>query len=386
MKVKIEIAKERFGKMLEMQLERISKINEGGGFKDYKALSKIVIGMIPGDGIGPYIAKEAERVLIHLLKEEIGAGKVELRQISGLSYEEREKMLSPIPGSALEQIKACDVLLKGPITTNNATTGAQNVESTNVAIRRILDLFANVRPVRIPEFGVEWTFFRENTEGGYAVGSEGIEVDRDLAVDFTVVTTEGCERVIRAAFEFAAANGKKRVTAVTKANIIKTTDGKFLTAFYRIATEYPEISADDWYVDIMAAKLLDEKRRSGFEVFVMPNLYGDILTDEAAQLQGGVGTAGGANIGKQYAMFEAIHGSALRMVEEGRAPYADPTSILRAAAMLLIHIGYSEYAEMLEKALDTCASEKRVAITGGKDGATCAEYTDYVMEKLGGLM
>ena len=219
-------------------------------------------------------------------------------------------------------------------------------------MRKALDLFANVRPVRVPEKGIDWTFFRENTEGAYAVGSKGFAFDENINVDFTIVTQEGTERIIRAAFEYAKKNGKTRVTAVTKANIIKTTDGKFLDVFYKMAKEYPEITADDWYIDIMTAKLIDEKRRRDFQVFVLPNLYGDIITDEAAEFQGGVGTAGSSNIGNRYAMFEAIHGSAPRMVEEGRAQYADPCSVMRAVVLLLSHIGYQEEANKLEKALD----------------------------------
>ncbi len=205
----------------------------------------------------------------------------------------------------------------------------------------------------------------------------------DLGVDFTVVTSQGCERIIRTAFEFAKANNKTRVTAVTKANIIKVTDGKFLDIFYEIAKEYPEITADDWYIDIMTAKLVDEKRRKDFQVLVLPNLYGDILTDEAAEFQGGVGTAGSANIGKRYAMFEAIHGSAPRMVKEGRDIYADPCSMIRAGAMLLSHIGYKEEADKLYKSLDiTTITEKKLVITGRDTGATGEEFANYLMDTI----
>jgi isocitrate dehydrogenase (NAD+) len=173
------------------------------------------------------------------------------------------------------------------------------------------------------------------------------------------------------------------VTVVTKANVIKTTDGKFLDTAKKIAEEYPEVEMDDWYIDIMTAKLVDEKRRTQFKVLVLPNLYGDILTDEAAEFQGGVGTAGSANIGKRYAMFEAIHGSAPRMVDEGRAQYADPCSIIRAAGMLLDHIGYSEEAKRLQMALDICGQyEKKLVLTGRDTGATGAEYAEYLMETL----
>ena len=155
---------------------------------------------------------------------------------------------------------------------------------------------------------------------------------------------------------------------------------------YEIAKEYPGITADDWYIDIMTAKLLDEKRRQDFQVVVLPNLYGDIITDEAAELQGGVGTAGSANIGKKYAMFEAIHGSAPRMVNEGRDIYADPCSVIRAGAMLLNHIGYVEESNKLYQALDICTvTEKRLVMTGRDTGATGTQFADYIMETIEGL-
>ena len=166
-----------------------------------------------------------------------------------------------------------------------------NIESANVAMRKELDLFANVRPVKVPEQGIDWTFYRENTEGSYAVGSQGVHVSGDLAIDFCVTTTEGSERIARAAFEHAKKAGKTRVTVVTKANVIKTTDGKFLNICKEVAKDYPGIEVDDWYIDIMTAKLVDPKRRTQFQVVVLPNLYGDIITDEAAEFQGGVGTA-----------------------------------------------------------------------------------------------
>ncbi|MBQ1374672.1 MAG: isocitrate/isopropylmalate dehydrogenase family protein, partial [Clostridia bacterium] len=162
--------------------------------------------------------------------------------------------------------------------------------------------------------------------------------------------------------------------------------GKFLDLCRKVAAEYPDIETDDWYIDIMTAKLVDEKRRRDFRVFILPNLYGDIITDEAAEFQGGVGTAGSANIGKRYAMFEAIHGSAPRMVKEGREKYADPCSVLRAAVMLLNHIGYNDRAARLERALDICMyEEKKLVMTGRDTGATCEEFSDYVMETVSKL-
>lgn len=379
----IEAAKEKFGKLLEEQLKRVEVMKQQGDFTNYKNLDKIIIGVCGGDGIGPAITSQAQRVLEYLLSDDVKAGKVEFRVIDGLTIERRAAEMAAIPPAVLEELKECHVILKGPTTTPRKGDPWPNVESANVAMRKELDLFANVRPVRIPEQGIDWTFYRENTEGAYAVGSKGVNVTEDLGVDFTVVTSQGTERIIRAAFEFAKANGKTRVTAVTKANIIKTTDGKFLDIFKEISKDYPDITADDWYIDIMTAKLVDEKRRKDFQVLVLPNLYGDILTDEAAEFQGGVGTAGSANIGKRYAMFEAIHGSAPRMVDEGRDIYADPCSVIRAGAMLLAHLGYSVESEKLYKALDICTiTERKLVITGRNTGATSGEFADYLMDTI----
>ena len=379
----IEAAKEQFGKLLEEQLQRVEVMKQQDDFLNYKELDKIIIGVCDGDGIGPAITAQAQRVLEYLLADKVAAGKVEIRSIEGLTIERRAAEMAAIPPEVLEKLKECHVILKGPTTTPRKGDKWPNVESANVAMRKELDLFANVRPVRIPDKGVDWTFYRENTEGAYAIGSKGIHVTKDLGVDFTVTTSQGTERIIRAAFEFAKANGKTRVTAVTKANIIKTTDGKFLDIFREIAKDYPNITADDWYIDIMTAKLVDEKRRKDFQVMVLPNLYGDIITDEAAEFQGGVGTAGSANIGKKYAMFEAVHGSAPRMVQEGRDIYADPCSVIRGGAMLLAHIGYITESEKLCKALDICTiTEKKMVITGRDTGATSAEFANYLMDTI----
>ena len=379
----IEEAKEKFGVLLEEQLQRVDRMKAENDFIDYSKLDKIIIGVVGGDGIGPAITAQAQRILEFLLKEEVDAGKVEFKVIDGCTIENRAAVGKALPDDVLAELKKCHVILKGPTTTPRAGDPWPNIESANVAMRKELDLFANVRPVKVPEAGIDWTFYRENTEGGYAVGSKGIHVNDDLAIDFVVTTTEGSERIARAAFEYAKKMGKTRVTAVTKANVVKTTDGKFLNICKEVAKDYPGIELDDWYIDIMTAKLVDEKRRTQFQVLVLPNLYGDILTDEAAEFQGGVGTAGSANIGKRYAMFEAIHGSAPRMVTEGRDKYADPCSIIRAGVMLLEQIGYTEKAKRLENALDICMyQEKALKITGRDTGATSAEFADYVMSKL----
>ncbi|MBR3975110.1 MAG: isocitrate/isopropylmalate dehydrogenase family protein [Clostridia bacterium] len=379
----IKNALEAYEKLLRTQLERNDRIKETKDFVEYDKLDKIIIGVCGGDGIGPVITEESAKVLKFLLKKDVEAGKVEFRNIEGLTIENRIAKMQPIPDDVMAQLKECHVILKGPTTTPQAGDGRPNIESANVAMRKALDLFANVRPVRIPEEGIDWTFFRENTEGAYAVGSCGINVTDDLAMDFVVTTTEGTQRIARLAYNYARANKKERVSIIQKANVIKTTDGKFLKLCKEIGEEYPEIITDEWYIDICTAKLIDKKRRTDFKVFILPNLYGDIITDEAAEFQGGVGTAGSANIGKRYAMFEAIHGSAPRMVSEGRGQYADPCSMLRASAMLLSHIGYIKESEALDKALDICMFEEAaIKITGRETGATCSEFAEYVMNKL----
>ena len=376
----------KFRRILEQQLTRVENMKAQGGFVDYEKLDTIRIGVCGGDGIGPTITKEAGRVLAFILDDLVKSGKITFVPIDGLTIENRIATGKAIPDDVMEELKSCHIILKGPTTTPQKGDGMPNIESANVAMRKALDLFANIRPVKVPEEGISWCIFRENTEGGYAVGSQGFNVTDDLAVDFTITTAQGSERIARLAYDYARRNGLSRVSLVTKANIIKTTDGNFLEDCHKVAEEYPEITTDEWYADIMTAKLIDKKRRRDFQVLLLPNLYGDIISDEAAEFQGGVGTAGCANIGKKYAMFEAIHGSAPRMVREGRAMYADPCSMLRASVMLLSHIGLQDRADRLERALDICSfEEKRLVITGRDTGATCEEFGDYVMETLKSL-
>ena len=375
----VNSAVEQFRSILEEQIARQRKMEADTAYTDYKKLDKIIIGVCGGDGIGPIISAESVRVLEFILKEEIETGKVEIRTIEGLTIENRIAHNKAIPDDVLDEIKACNVILKAPTTTLKGGT----LESANVAMRRELDLYANVRPVTVPEDNIDWTFFRENTEGEYVLGSRGVEIPDTLAFDFKVTTNEGTKRIARAAFEYAKNNGKTNVAIVTKANIMKKTDGKFSEICHEVAKDYPGIEAEDWYIDIMTANLVNPRVRSKFQVILLPNLYGDIITDEAAQLQGGVGTAGSANIGDVYAMFEPIHGSAPRMIEDGIGEYANPTSIFKATEMLLRHIGFNAKADLLNKALLICTEEeKKVVVTGDRDGATCREFGDYLMETI----
>jgi isocitrate dehydrogenase (NAD+) len=279
----LKAAVEKFEALAREQSARSDRIKQQGDFVDYDALDTIVIGVCGGDGIGPVITKESARVLEYMLADDVKAGKVTFKPIDGLTIENRVAANKAIPDDVLEELKSCHVILKGPTTTPQAGDPWPNIESANVAMRKALDLFCNLRPVKVPEEGIDWTFFRENTEGAYAVGSKGVHVTDDLAMDFVVTTTEGTKRIAKLAYDYARRNGKDRVSIITKANVIKTTDGKFLNLCKEVGKDYPEITTDEWYIDILTAKLIDPKRRRDFKVIVLPNLYGDIITDEAAE-------------------------------------------------------------------------------------------------------
>lgn len=378
----ISQAQEKFGELIQSEFERIERMKQDTEVKDFSKLDKIVVGILPGDGIGPIIMEQAVRVIKALIPDEIASGKVELRHIEGMTIENRAAKLQSLPDDVFEEIKKCDVIIKGPMVTPRAGEPWPNLVSANSLLRRGLELFAAVRPIRIPDKGIDWTFFRENIEGEYIWGNKGIQVDEDLAVDFKVQTKQGSERIARAAFEFARKNGKKNVTIVTKANIVKLADGNFIKAVRKVGEEYPEIEIQERLVDAMCAKMLDPEFNRGIEVVVLPNLYGDIVTDIAAEHQGGLGTASSSNIGNKYAMFEAIHGTAPYLMSHGRGEYADPSSLIRAAGMMLAHIGYADKKVLLEKALDVCTTEKKVVLTTFTEDASAKEYTDYIIETI----
>ena len=378
----ISQAQEKFGELIQSEFERIERMKQDTEVKDFSKLDKIVVGILPGDGIGPIIMEQAVRVIKALIPDEIASGKVELRHIEGMTIENRAAKLQSLPDDVFEEIKKCDVIIKGPMVTPRAGEPWPNLVSANSLLRRGLELFAAVRPIRIPDKGIDWTFFRENIEGEYIWGNKAIQVDEDLAVDFKVQTKQGSERIARAAFEFARKNGKKNVTIVTKANIVKLADGNFIKAVRKVGEEYPEIEIQERLVDAMCAKMLDPEFNKGIEVVVLPNLYGDIVTDIAAEHQGGLGTASSSNIGNKYAMFEAIHGTAPYLMSHGRGEYADPSSLIRAAGMMLAHIGYADKKVLLEKALDVCTTEKKVVLTTFTEDASAKEYTDYIIETI----
>ena len=380
----IKAAEARFGELIRGENARIEAMKQDSEVKDFSKLSHIKVGILPGDGIGPIIMEQAVRVVEELLKDEIASGRVELHEIPGMTIERRSELMESLPEDVMEECKKCDVLVKGPFVTPRPGDPYPNLVSANSLLRRGLNLFAAVRPIKMPDKGIDWTFFRENIEGEYIWGNKGIEVNEDLGIDFKVCTKPGAERIARAAFEFARKNGKTNVTVVTKSNIVKLADGNFLKTVHRIgAEEYPEIEVQDRLVDAMAAKMTDPEFNAGIQVVVLPNLYGDIVTDVAAELQGGLGTASSSNIGNQYALFEAIHGTAPYLMSHGRGHYANPCSLIRAMGEMMAHIGYGDRKAILDQALDICTvTERKVVLTTETKDASAAEFTDYLIETI----
>lgn len=376
-------AQEKFGTLIQNESARIERMKEDSAPVDFSKKEKIVIGVLPGDGVGPILMEQALRVLVELVGKEIAENKIEIRTIEGMTIENRVAKMESLPADVIPKIKVCDVLVKGPMVTPRAGDGLPNLVSANSLLRRTLELFAAVRPIKIPDKNIDWTFFRENIEGEYIWGDKGIQVDDDLAVDFKVQTKQGSERIARAAFEFARKNGKKNVTIVTKANIVKLVDGNFIKAVRKVGEEYPDIEIQERLVDAMCAKMLDPDFNQGIEVVVLPNLYGDIVTDVAAEHAGGLGNACSSNIGNHYALFEAIHGTAPYLISHGRGEYANPCSLIRAIGQMLIHIGYADRNELLEKALEICTvTEKKLVVTTFAEDASAAEFTDYLIETI----
>ena len=379
----IRVAQEKFAELIRSEYERIERMKADQEITDFAALDTIVVGVLPGDGIGPIIMEQALRVLKNLMAPELESGKLEVRVIEGMTIENRAAKLQSLPDEVFEEVKKCNVIIKGPMVTPRASDPWPNLLSANSLLRRGLELFAAVRPIRIPDKGIDWTFFRENIEGEYIWGNKGIQVNEDLAVDFKVQTKQGSERIARAAFEFARKNGKKNVTIVTKANIVKLADGNFIKAVRKVGEEYPDIEIQERLVDAMCAKMLDPEFNKGIEVIVLPNLYGDIVTDVAAEHQGGLGRASSSNLENKYAVFEAIHGTAPYLMEHGRGEYADPCSLIRAVGMMMAHIGYGDRKEILEKALDICTvTERKKVVTTFPEDASAKEFTDYLLETI----
>ncbi len=328
------------------------------------------ITLIPGDGIGPEITAATVRVI-----EATGVDIEWETQILGAQALER--FGETLPEASVESIRRNKVALKGPIT----TPVGKGFTSVNVGLRKALDLYANVRPVRaLPNVKARYpeldlVIVRENTEGLYS-GIEHIVVP-GVVESLRVITKKASDRIVKYAFDYARDNGRKKVTAVHKANIMKLSDGLFLECFYEVAKAYPEIEADDKIIDNCCMQLV--MRPEQFDVMVMENLFGDILSDLCAGLIGGLGLAPGANIGEQGAVFEAVHGSAPDIAGQG---VANPTALILSAIQMLRYIGEREAGNRLEAALLAVFADG-TAITRDLGGtAKTNEFARAIEEKI----
>jgi isocitrate dehydrogenase (NAD+) len=298
------------------------------------------ITLIPGDGTGPELVSATRRVL----------------EATGIEFDwdtheagadVMDKYGTPLPDTVLDSIRANGVALKGPITTPVGT----GFRSVNVAIRKALDLYANLRPARamkgipICHENVDVIVVRENTEGLYA-GIEHDVIPDEAAESIRIITRRGTERIVRFAFEYARANGRRLVTAVHKANILKATDGLFLRVAREVAEQYPDIEFNDRIVDNMCMQLVQRPRE--YDVLVMPNLFGDIVSDLASGLVGGLGVAPGANFGRDLAVFEPVHGSAPKYTGKNKV---NPTATILSGALMLRHLGEHDAARSVETAV-----------------------------------
>ena len=327
------------------------------------------VTLIPGDGIGPEVAAAARKVV------DASGAKIEWH-VAEAGEAQMEVCGTPLPQATIDSVRADGLALKGPITTPVGT----GFRSVNVALRKEFDLYANVRPARSFK-GVKGRYedvdivtVRENTEDLYA----GIEhmVGEDAAESIKLITRKGSERIVRYAFDYAVKNGRKKVTAVHKANIMKCTDGLFLDVARAVAEEYPQIEFEDKIVDATCMQLV--QKPEAFDVMVLPNLYGDIVSDLCAGLVGGLGLAPSANIGKDCAIFEAVHGSAPK---HAGLNDANPTALILSAVMLLRHIGETEAAERIESAvLALIAEGTTTRDLGGSLGTD--EFADAVIAKM----
>ncbi len=328
------------------------------------------VTLIPGDGSGPEVIAAAKRVVeatgvaIEWEQAEAGAAMI-------------EKCGTPLPDETIESIRRNGVALKGPVTTPVGT----GFRSVNVAMRKIFDLYANVRPAKtypgvITRFeNIDLVVVRENTEDLYA----GIEhmVGEDAAESIKLITRKGCERIIRYAFDFAVREGRKKVTAVHKANIMKCTDGMFLDIARQIAKEYPQIEFNDSIVDAMCMRLV--MHPEDYDVLVCPNLYGDIVSDLCAGLVGGLGLTPSANIGVSGAIFEPIHGSAPDIAGQHKI---NPTAAILSASLMLAHLGEAKAAADIEQAVTKVISEGKTLTQDMGGTASTEEFADAVIAAL----
>lgn len=328
------------------------------------------ITLFKGDGIGPEITEQVIRVLeaLNLPLE------FEEYEIGQISY---EKTGTLIPDEAIESIKRNKVALKAPVT----TPIGKGFRSVNVGLRLALDLYANIRPakslkgVKTRYDNVDLVTFRENTEDLYIGLEEEISADEVHAIK--KITRKASERIIRSAFDYAVDNNRKKVTCVHKANILKKSDGLFLHIFEEIAKEYPNIEANSLIVDNTCMQLVMKPEQ--FDIMVMPNLYGDILSDLTSGLIGGLGLLPSCNKNDDYAIFEAVHGSAPDIAGKG---IANPIALLLSAVMMLEHLNYKDEANRIRKAIDDVLENTDIKTPdlGGK--ATSKEYTDEIIKRL----
>ncbi len=328
------------------------------------------VTLIPGDGIGPEVVKAARKV--------IDATGVKLDyEIKKAGKEVTGEKGTPLPDEVLESVKRNKVALKGPIT----TPVGSGFRSVNVAIRQKLNLFANIRPTKnLPGVGVkecDVVTIRENTEGLYSGVEHYCDEDKNSAETHCIITRKASERLAKFAFEYALNEGREKVTAVHKANIMKTTGGLFLDVAKEISNDFPEIQFEDRIVDNMAMQLVSKPER--YDVLLTPNLFGDILSDLCAGLVGGLGVAPGGNIGHEMAVFEPVHGSAPKYAGEDKV---NPTAEILSAAMMLKYIGEREAATRIYKAVQSAVKEgdKLTYDLGGDSGTQ--EFAEYVASKI----
>ncbi|MCW7463702.1 NADP-dependent isocitrate dehydrogenase [Leptospira limi] len=337
-----------------------------------------IVTLIEGDGIGPEIIQQTIRIL-----NEAKSG-LQFEKVDAGSSVYLSGILSGIAENAWDTIRKYPTILKGPITTPRG----KGYKSLNVTIRKTLGLYANVRPAKTYDPFIatnhpntDIVIIRENEEDTYA----GIEhrQTREVTQCLKLITVPGTEKIVRYAFEFARSNGRKKITCMVKDNIMKITDGLFANIFQTIAKEYPEIEAESMIIDIGAALLANRPQK--FDVILAPNLYGDILSDIAAEVTGSVGMCGSANIGDFVSMFEAVHGSAPDIAGKN---IANPTAVIKATVMMLTHLGKTEKAKLIRNAVlktiedgyrtaDVFQNQKNTTLVGTK------EYTDAIIDRLG---
>ena len=348
------------------------------------------VTLIPGDGTGPEIAQAARRA--------IDATGVKIDwEVLNAGADVAEKTGNPLPTEVIDSIKRNKVGLKGPITTQLG----KGFRSVNVGLRQALGLYANVRPcktykgVRSKYEGIDLVIVRENTEGMYSgiefdIGTPevkdmigtikrlgGPQLREESAVSIKVISRQASERIVKFAFDYAAKNNRRKVTAVHKANIMKFSDGLFLETAQKVAHAFPRIEFEDRIVDNMCMQLVQKPEL--YDVLVLPNLYGDIVSDLAAGLVGGLGVAPGANIGTEAAVFEPVHGSAPKYAGLNKA---NPTALILSGALMLRHLGYPEVGDRVETAVRDVIAEGRTTTYDIGGSAGTSEFADAIIERL----